>query len=112
MNIKVEEQKGIAIVSPEGRLDANTAEELEESFNELISRSKVYIVVNCKALDYLSSAGLRVFLSTAKQLKKLSGRIALADLNENVHQIFEISGFDSIFSIFDTAEDAVDCIKR
>lgn len=100
MEIKANEIDGVNVVEISGRLDATSCTEADSFFNQLIAANKVNVLIDCKQLDYISSAGLRVFLSVAKQLKRLSGKIGLAELNQNVNQIIEISGFTKIFPIF------------
>ncbi|WP_309401027.1 STAS domain-containing protein [Cerasicoccus maritimus] len=108
MEINQEKQDSINIVSLKGRLDAGTSGQLEETLNALVEASGQKVLVDCRELDYISSAGLRVLLAAAKQFKKLNGSIALSTLNPNVKQVFEISGFTSIFPIYGTREEAVE----
>ena len=90
----------------EPSFDFNDAE-LEQAFNGLFKDGKTKVLVECVELEYISSAGLRVLLAAAKQFKKVSGEIALAGLSQNVKQVFEISGFTSIFPIYATREEAL-----
>ena len=64
-------------------------------------------VLNFGGLEYISSAGLRSILSTAKQLKVKEGRLLFADLRGPVKDVFKISGFGSLFKIYDTEEEAL-----
>lgn len=107
MEITQEKQGNINIVKIKGRLDASTAGKLEESLAEFINEDRVRVLVDCEILDYISSAGLRVLLASAKELKKKNGKISLAALNPNVKQVFEISGFTSIFPIYESTKDAL-----
>lgn len=107
MEITQEKQNNINIVSIKGRLDASTASNLEESLSAFTEEKNVKILVNCKTLEYISSAGLRVLLASAKQFKKNDGKIGLSALTPNVKQVFEISGFTSIFPIYETQEEAM-----
>ena len=107
MEITQETSNNIAILSLKGRLNVTTTAELEQAFNKLLEENQAKILVECRELEYISSAGLRVLLTAAKQFKKISGEIALASLNQNVKQVFEISGFTSIFTIYTTRDEAV-----
>lgn len=107
MEITQEKKGNVNILKLNGRLDASTAGKLEDALRELTSQEKMRILVDCQQLEYISSAGLRVLLATAKELQKRSGKIFLSSLNANVKQVFEISGFTSIFPIYETAEKAV-----
>lgn len=102
MEIEQEKKNNINVVKIKGRLDASTAGTLEEALNAFYEENNVKVLVNCEALDYISSAGLRVLLATAKEFKKQDGKIGLSNLNPNVKQVFEISGFTSIFPIYES----------
>ena len=105
MEISKEQVMNSTIVSLKGRLDATTATALEQTFDEFIKNGQTKVLVECIELEYISSAGLRVLLAGAKLFKKASGEIALAGLSPNVKQVFEISGFTSIFPIYATREE-------
>lgn len=107
MDISQEEHNGIKIVKLKGRLDASTAGKLEEALSAYNEQENLKVLVDCEELDYISSAGLRVLLASAKEFKKHDGKIVLAKLNPNVKQVFEISGFTSIFPIYENKEKAI-----
>jgi putative anti-sigma factor antagonist btrV len=107
MEISQEKVNDIAVVSLKGRLNVTTTAELEQVFTKLLEEKQTKVLVECRELEYISSAGLRVLLTAAKQFKKISGEIALAGLSQNVKQVFEISGFTSIFPIYTTQDEAV-----
>ena len=106
MEINQEKNDEVNIVGLKGRLDAGTSGSLEEVLNALVDAGEEKVLVDCRELDYISSAGLRVLLAAAKQFKKHEGSIVLSALNPNVKQVFEISGFTSIFPIYGTREEA------
>jgi anti-anti-sigma factor len=62
------------------------------------------------ALEYLSSAGLRVLLTAAKEIKRRDGKIVLCALNEFVKEIFEVSGFQSLIPITDSVESGLELL--
>ena len=107
MEITQEKVNDIAVISLSGRLNVTTTAELEQVFTKLLEEKQTKVLVECRELEYISSAGLRVLLTAAKQFKKISGEIALAGLSQNVKQVFEISGFTSIFTIYTTRDEAV-----
>ncbi len=107
MEITQEKVNDIAVISLSGRLNVTTTAELEQVFTKLLEEKQTKVLVECRELEYISSAGLRVLLTAAKQFKKISGEIALAGLSQNVKQVFEISGFTSIFPIYTTRDEAV-----
>ena len=107
MEITQETVNDVAVISLKGRLNVTTSAELEKIFDALLSEGRTKILVECRELEYISSAGLRVLLTAAKQFKKISGEIALSSLSQNVKQVFEISGFTSIFKIYSSQDEAV-----
>ncbi len=107
MEIKTETVESVSVVSLNGRLDAGTSGDLEKELVSLIQAKASKVLVDCRELEYISSAGLRVLLAAAKQFKKEGGKITLCSLTPNVKQVFEISGFTSIFSLYGTREEAI-----
>lgn len=107
MEITQEKKGNINIIKLQGRLDASTASKLEDTLNEFTNQDKIRLLVDCEGLEYISSAGLRVLLASAKDFQKRNGKIFLSTLNANVKQVFEISGFTSIFPIYESTEKAI-----
>ncbi|PWL65736.1 MAG: anti-anti-sigma factor [Verrucomicrobia bacterium] len=107
MEITEEKSNDVSIIALNGRLNVTTTADLEKAFNKLFDENCTKILVDCRDLEYISSAGLRVLLAAAKQFKKISGEIALSGLSQNVKQVFEISGFTTIFPIYTTRDEAI-----
>jgi anti-sigma B factor antagonist len=78
-----------------GRLDAVQAPQAQAAFDRLAGR----VVVDCKALDYISSAGLGVLLKTQKRLLGAGGGLRLVGVSRHIRDIFVYSGFDQILEI-------------
>ncbi len=108
MNITLTENGDVTIARFEGNLDTNTAPEAQEKLDELAEDGVQRILIDFGALDYISSAGLRVLLILAKKLRGSGGNLRLCGLNETVNEVFEISGFNTIFSVFPTEEEALE----
>lgn len=87
-----------------GRLDALTAIDFDRLIREKLAETS-RTQIDCSELDYISSAGLRVMLSTAKRLKEQGGELRLAALKETVATVFKISGFDKIIPILPALDD-------
>lgn len=111
--MKVEQKKAgrVLVLAPEGRLDSSTAKAFEESIVGCIDSGESQVVVDFQRLDYISSAGLRVILMAAKKLKGQGGRIALSSLNQNIREVFDISGFSSILDIHPSQDAAVQSLS-
>ncbi len=87
------------IVLPIGRLDSNTAPQLEAELNANIDNAEK-LILDFERLEYLSSAGLRVLLSAHKAFaKKGSGELIIRHVNETIHEVFEVTGFLDILNI-------------
>jgi anti-anti-sigma factor len=110
MQLTARQEKDATIVTVQGRVDGVTAPEFENYFSELISQGRCAFIVNFSALEYVSSAGLRSILATAKKLKTKEGSICFTGLKGTVDEVFKISGFYSIFKVFDSNETALDTI--
>lgn len=106
MDIHEQRQNEVIILGPVGRLDSLSCREFESRLLAALNDSGA-IVVDCGALEYISSAGLRVLLVAAKQSRASGGRLALAALRDNPREVFDISGFSAIFAIHPTVEAAV-----
>jgi anti-anti-sigma factor len=106
MQISSEKRESVAIVRLEGNLDTNTAVDAQAYLSETIKGGADKIVVSLDQVDFVSSAGLRILLATAKQLGG-GGELRIFGLNETVTEIFEISGFSTILNVFGSEEEAV-----
>lgn len=98
MDIKVLEENNAIIVSLNGRLDTVTFTELEKVLNPLVAGGKT-IMLDCKDMDYISSAGLRVILSTHKQCTAANVRFIVQNLSTEVKTIFDMTGFNRLLNI-------------
>lgn len=106
MEILVGKAGNTAVVQAIGRVDATNSADLEKSLLNLIENEQE-IVINCSRLDYMSSSGLRVLLAASKKAKNLEHSLVLCNLNDNIREIFEISGFSAIIKIYPTEEEAL-----
>ncbi|MCF6177207.1 MAG: STAS domain-containing protein [Victivallaceae bacterium] len=103
--------KDIMQLSFEGHLDAATAVDADSEFTRVIDEGNIKLLVDLSKLDYISSAGLRILLVAAKQLQQKGGKIILCSMTAGVKEVFEISGFSSIFKIFSTVDDALEFMR-
>ena len=107
MNIKEERKGKVMVLVIEGRLDSSTSGDLEKKLLPMIEAGDKNLVLDFAAMDYISSAGLRVLLMAAKMVGKQGGKVVLASLNANVKEVFDIAGFTSIFTITSSGEEAM-----
>ena len=111
MNIATRTQNGVTLVAIAGNLDSNTSPEAQQALDAILAGGARKVVVDFTGLDYISSAGLRVLLGTAKRLSAgasgAGGALRLFGLNETVREVFDISGFSTILAVFATEADAL-----
>ena len=107
MEICVRETGGVSVLDFTGNLDTNTSQEAQAKTNELLDQKTLKLLVNCEKLEYISSAGLRVLLATAKSIQTKAGELRICCLNEVAQEIFEITGFIDILNVFETEEQAL-----
>ena len=107
MEISISESGDVRVLSFQGNLDTGTSPEAESQINDLIEAGAQKLLVNFEKLDYISSAGLRVLLATAKKLKPGGGDLKICCLNQTVQEVFDISGFSTILSVTSSEEEAL-----
>ena len=97
MQINYNKEATKLTVAPEGRIDTMTAPELEKKLVEIIDGVSE-LVLDMAKVEYISSAGLRVILKVQKIMLR-QGKMKLVNVNENVMEVFEITGFSDILNI-------------
>lgn len=107
MKILQRTHASVTVVCPVGRIDTTTSPSLEEATRSLVDGGARDMVVDLSGTEYISSAGLRVFLVLAKRLRDLRGRLVLAGLGEPVRQVFQLAGFLPLFTIDGTLDAAL-----
>lgn len=107
MEMSEEVVSGARILGLSNRLDAVTSKPVEERILGLIDGGDHRLVVDLSRLEYVSSAGLRVLLLAAKRMKAAGGRLAVCSPTDHVRQVFEISGFASVLSVYGSRDEAI-----
>ena len=105
--ISFRESGKIHVMELKGYLDAHTAPNLEEAFQKLVNSKKFNILVNCKDLAYISSAGLGVFMAFIEDIRKSGGDIKMSNMTPKVYNIFDLLGFPMLYEIFSDEHEAV-----
>lgn len=98
MEIKKSFENGELVVALKGRLDTITAPELESSIADQLSQAK-RVVFDFAELEYLSSAGLRIILSSQKEVTSNKAEMIIKHVNDTIMDVFEMTGFSSILNI-------------
>jgi anti-sigma B factor antagonist len=107
-NIRNRTVESFDILELSGELDAHTASHLEESLKSLIAVSRIRIIVNCRHLEYISSAGLGVFMAYIEDVRQLGGDIKLTNMTSKVYNVFDLLGFPTLYDILDEETQAYD----
>ena len=114
MNVRLEKLGSITLVIPEGRLDFGTAPAFEKQLQEALAAggAPAALIIDCAALDYVSSAGLRAILLAARGSQKAGIAFALCALKPAVQEVFELSGFSRIINVHPDRATALAAIPR
>ena len=107
MSVLFSNNSGVLVAIPDGRLDTNNSPAAEKLIAEHIEKGETKIAVDFSKTNYISSAGLRVILKTAKILKQKGGAIVLCNANEQVNEVLEISGFLTLLKCCDSLDLAI-----
>lgn len=111
MEIQTRDIQDVKVIDLQGDLDTNTAPECDACLKKIIDEGAKKVLINLENLDFISSAGLRVILVTAKQLQSNGGSLRVCSLNETIQEIFEMSGFITILNVTKTEKEALDSFK-
>jgi anti-anti-sigma factor len=112
MEIHKRVENEILIIAIEGRLDAASSPIAEAEIKKALEGEQNRLLFDLSGLEYLSSGGLRVILSAAKEIRRRDGKLALAALNQYVYEIFEVSGFTAMLSIKDSVEEGLKALSQ
>ncbi|WP_292522096.1 STAS domain-containing protein [Methanoculleus sp.] len=100
MDVTVSERDDTAIVSVDGRIDAESAERLDTALSGVLARGGRRVLVNLEKAVYMSSSGLRVLLGKFRDLRQKDGEIALCSLSPEIYQVFLLAGVHEVFPIY------------
>lgn len=107
MEITSKEYRRVAVVSVSGRIDTSTSMQFEETINDLIDKGHFNLVMDFNEVDFLSSSGLRILVTTRKRLREMGGDIVLANPSQRSADSVEIAGLDKLFTTFPDREEAI-----
>ncbi len=103
---------GIVLLGLKGKLDASTSPQLQEKLFASIAGGEKHFAIDCAQLEYISSAGLRVLLLAAKQLRNVSGQIVLYALKTHIKEVFDLAGFSAAFPLLGSRAEALASFKN
>jgi anti-sigma B factor antagonist len=107
MKITSEKENGCYVIGIEGDLDASSCIVLDKAIAEAVSQNEQKILVDCSRLNYISSAGLGVFMSYLQDFENNKISLILFNLSDKVKNVFQILGLDELIKIVNSKEDAL-----
>lgn len=106
MEINTTTEQGIHFISVNGDLDASSSILLDKAIKEALTANNKIIIVDCMQLNYISSAGLGVFMSYIEEFEANNIQLVIFGLSEKVKNVFKILGLDQLLNIVKTKEEA------
>lgn len=107
LNLQKEKKGDVIILRIKGRLDAVSTSSAEREVFDIINNGQNKLLLNFAEVDYLSSAGMRMLLSTTKKLKTLSGKLVVCSVSTNVMDVLKMSGFDHVIELSKSEEEGL-----
>ena len=107
-NISREDKEKVSVLKMEGYLDANTIGEFERSLEHLMDQKRYNIVTDLSGLNYISSAGLGVYMGFIEDVRAEKGDIKLCCLSDKIFKVFDLLGFPALFDILPSIESCME----
>lgn len=107
IDLKEEKKGDVLVIRIKGRLDAISAPFAEKKVFESINNGQFRLLLDFSGVTYISSAGMRMLLSTTKRVKSLSGRLVVCAVSQNVLDVLKMSGFDHVLELVDVESEAL-----
>jgi len=107
MEITTRDVNEVKVVQIEGELDTGSSPDAQNQLDQLRGQGVKKILLDLTKLDFISSAGLRVLLATAQELKEDGGDLRVCSLNREVREVFDVSGFSTLLMVFDNEAKAL-----
>jgi anti-anti-sigma factor len=104
--------EGIRVIAPNGRVDSAVGRQLEAALLAQIEAGYKHLVIDMSTITYISSTGLKALLTVSRRAQEVHGKITLATMTARVREIFEMSGFDALFTVTSTVEESVQAILK
>ncbi len=107
LDISVQTFKRVDLITVSGRVDSNTAQEMEDALEDRIAEGRHNLVLDLSDVSYLSSAGLRALVTALRNCKRKGGDVRIAAPSERVSEVMSLAGLDSLFTSYDDVTIAV-----
>ena len=99
MEIRIERQNPVVTVYLKGRLDTLAAQEVSKELESLTEDASGTIIMDCTEMSYISSSGLRIFLTLRKAAAEKGGKVIVRGINNDIRSVFMMTGFLNLFEI-------------
>ena len=108
MDLQTKRVGDVIVIYLKGRLDVHLSADIEKEINRIIKdEPQVHLLLNLAEVEYMSSSGLRIFVSTMRILKESQRKLKLCNMNNAVKKIFEVVELMDMFEIYDSEEEAL-----
>jgi len=104
MKVEIIEKDQTLVAKLTGRLDTAVSQEVSAQLQPLVDNADKTLVLDCKDLEYISSSGLRIFLTSRKAAAAKGGKVIVQDISTEIRQVFMMTGFLNLFEVVSTAE--------
>lgn len=105
MEVRITEQDNVMTAQLIGRLDTAVSQEVAAALQPVIDDAGKTIILDCKELDYISSSGLRIFLTVRKAAAAAGGKVIVRDISTEIRQVFMMTGFLNLFEMQETPKE-------
>ncbi len=102
----------VTVLALTGYLDAHTAPDFETALDKLMQENRHRIIVSMKNLQYISSAGLGVFMGFIEEVRKNAGDIKLTEVSPRIYKVFDLLGFPSLYEFYDSTDEAIGKFRK
>jgi anti-sigma B factor antagonist len=107
LSIVVREVGPVSVVEPKGFINAHTVRQFEGALEEVVQAGRYAILLNCRQLNYISSAGLGAIMGLIETVRDRGGDIQLCNLQDNVFAIFDTLGFTQLYKVHSEEQDGL-----
>lgn len=99
MEVVIEKQNEVVTVFLKGRLDTLASQEVSQQLEGLAENASGTIILDCTEMSYISSSGLRIFLTLRKAASEKGGKIIVRGISNDIRSVFMMTGFLNLFEI-------------
>ncbi len=107
MEISAQRQSGTVVATVGGRIDSSNSRDFHSGLEKVITGDDPAVVLSFENVSYISSAGMRVVLLTAKSLRSRGAELVLCSMSDPIREVFKISGFDKVIAIHGSQSEAL-----